>query len=141
MCLAAGIRPLQRHRRTDLLQNTQRPHCKLIQCDLAGLFRQTAGGRDRQDGFGIVLVGHRQFHQPLAHHRVREGADGTQSDGAFDVGVLGEQIGLMVRQAGVEDMAGGAVGVLVVEQKRVLHRPAQQKHKGVQAGDQCHRQS
>ena len=141
MGLSPGIRPLQRHRRTDLLQNTQRPHCKLIQGNLAGLFRQAAGGGDGQDGFGIVLVGHRQLYQSLTHHRVREGADGTQSDGTFDVGVLGEQIGLMVRQAAVKDMAGGAVGVLVVEQKRVLHRPAQQEHKGVQAGDQRHRQS
>ena len=112
MELSPGIRPLQRHRRTDFLQNTQRPHCKLIQGDLAGLLGQTAGGRDGQDGFGIVLIGHRQLYQSLAHHRVREGADGTQSDGAFDIGMLGEQIGLMFGQAAVKNMTGGAVGVL-----------------------------
>ena len=47
----------------------------------------------------------------------------------------------MLRQAAVKNMAGGAVGVLVVEQERILHRPAQQEYKGVQAGDQRHRQS
>ena len=55
--------------------------------------------------------------------------------------MLGEQVRLMLRQAAVKNMAGGAVGVLVVEQERILHRPAQQEYKGVQAGDQRHRQS
>ena len=64
----------------------------------------------------------------------------TQPDGAFHIGMLGKQIRLMRRQASVKNVAGGAVGVLVVEQVCALYCSSQQKDKGIEPRHQSHRQ-
>ena len=134
--LPLRVGPLQSNRRAQLMRDAQRVHGQLVQRDLSRLLRQAAGGGQREHCLGVGLVGHRQLDRPLADHRVRELSEGAQPHRAFDVDMLGKQVRLVLGQAGIQDVAGGAVGVLVVEQKGVLHRAAHQKDKGVQGGDQ-----
>ena len=116
-------------------------HGELVQGDLIRLFRQLPSGGDRQHRFRVVPVSDRQFYQPLAHHRVGKPAQGAEADGAFHIGVFRDGVRLVGRQAGIEDVAGGTVAVLVIEQEGVLHGAAQQKDKGVKGGHQHSRQS
>ena len=136
MDAALRVGPLERHRGAQLMEDPQGVHGELVHGDLPGCLRQAAGGGEGEDRLGVGPVCHRQLHHPLAHQGVGQGAHRAEADGALDVGVLGEQVGLVLCQAGVEDVAGGAVGVLIVEQETGLHRAAQQKHKGVQPGHQ-----
>ena len=140
MGLPGGVGPLEGEGRPQLIGQPQGAHRILIQRDFIGLFRQPPLGGQREDRLGVVPVGDRQLDRPLAEHRVGEGADGAEGDGGFDVDMLAEEGGLGLSEAGVEDVAGGAVEVLVAEQKPRLHGVAQQEDEGIQGGDQRRRE-
>lgn len=102
------------------MQDAQRIHGEFIHGNFAGILRKAAHRGNGEHRLCIVTICYGEVDQALADDGIRQLPDGAQANRAAYPRVLGEEIGLMLGQAGVQDMACGAIGVFIIEKKSVL---------------------
>ena len=130
--LSFGIGPQKAEVSARFMGNAKGIHGELIQCDFIRLFGKPSRGGHGKDGLRIVPVGDGKLHGTLADLRICKLPQAAEVDDAFYIRIFGNPLRLMLRQSDIENMAGGAVGVLIIQKKGPLHRAPQKKHEGIQ---------
>ena len=125
MLPARGVSPCKWHLRPDLVQHAKRVHCKLIQCNLPRLFWHMSCRRHRHRRLRICQIHHCQLNLPLSDPVSRNLADGADTHRLLYRFLPGNRIRLLPCQPRINDMAGSAVCILIIQQNRFFRRASQ----------------